>query len=566
MNQRLWRYIQILFINGGLFFSSGSFAQCPPNIGFESGNFAEWECSIGKISNTDGSISLSVSGPVDDRHTIIANNSSNAQILDPYGNFPINCPNGSNYSVRLGNSSTGAQAEQLSYTFTIPANQNNYSIIYNYAVVFQNPKDHEAYQQPKFTANVYDVTTGNYIGCSSFSYTASSNLPGFHLSSFGQDVYYKSWTPVTIKLSGYAGKTIRIEFTTNDCSKGGHFGYAYVDVNEDCASPISGNVNCQNDTMQVLTAPYGFASYRWFNSDFSQVLATNISIIFKPVPPPNTVYAVEVTPFPDQGCTDTVYTTIIASGGVIDLELPQKGLLGCVTSGIDLTSSLVTTGSSPDLKFSYFTDSTLATYASSARFITTSGTYYIKATNVAGCTASKGINLKIYPLPVFSVNTPQTVVRPNSIDLKTTISGPDLSGYTFSYWEDDAATISLPNPQAVTLAGTYYIKTANDGGCSVIKPVTIVVIDPPIVVPNAFSPNGDGVNDVWQIPLLNSYYPGCVVEVFSRAGQKLFHSQGYVTPWDGKYNGNYLPLATYYYVIRLSAGIAPLGGSITIVR
>ncbi|MFX8914776.1 hypothetical protein ABTM95_19250, partial [Acinetobacter baumannii] len=83
-----------------------------------------------------------------------------------------------------------------------------------------------------------------YVDCPSFSFVASGNLPGFQLSNIGSDVYFKPWSPVSIKLVGYAGKTIRLEFTTNDCTKGGHFGYAYLDVNENCTSPIDGNVYC----------------------------------------------------------------------------------------------------------------------------------------------------------------------------------------------------------------------------------------------------------------------------------------------------------------------------------
>ncbi|MFX4906820.1 hypothetical protein ABTB94_20830, partial [Acinetobacter baumannii] len=86
----------------------------------------------------------------------------------------VNCPNGSDYSIKLGNEQTGAQAERVSYEFTIPANQNIFSIIYNYAVVFQNP-NHQNFEQPKFTANVYDVTEGKYVDCPSFSFVASGN-------------------------------------------------------------------------------------------------------------------------------------------------------------------------------------------------------------------------------------------------------------------------------------------------------------------------------------------------------------------------------------------------------
>jgi gliding motility-associated-like protein len=554
------RYKILLLCLGLSFFFMRAKAQCPQNIGFELGNFNYWECSIGSISNADGTISLSSSGPVYGRHTLIS--TVNGQVFnDRYGGFPQLCPNGSGYSIRLGNNGTGRQAEQVSYTFTIPQNQNNYSIIYNYAVVFQNPT-HAIWEQPKFTANVYDVTNGNYIGCSSFSYAASSNLPGFKMSS--DSVFYKDWTPVTIKLSGYAGHTIRLEFTTNDCTRGGHFGYAYVDVNEDCTSPITGNIQCASDTTQRLVAPYGFATYRWFTGDFSRFLDSSISHSFNPLPKQGEKFAVEVTPYPDQGCIDTVYTTIEYTSDTITLKTPASPLLSCVTTGIDLTSANLVSGSSPGLKFDYYTDATQQHFVTAPKFITQSGVYYIKATNSAGCTSLKPVHIEISTAPAFTVTTEKTIVRPLSLDLSTLVSG-NTKGITFTYWKDSLATIPLTDSSSIKRSGTYYIKGTNEGGCEKITKVTVTLSEPPIDAPNAFSPHGDGIHDVWEIPTL-ALYPDCTVEIFNRLGQSIFRSTGYGKPWDGTYKGTLQPVGTYYYVIRPAAELPYVGGSVTIVK
>ncbi|MEN9684774.1 MAG: hypothetical protein RLZZ28_560, partial [Bacteroidota bacterium] len=474
-----------------------SFAQCPPNIGFELGNFDNWECSIGSISQNTGDITLTASRPASNRHTLIQSDVN--QIDDFYGGFPVSCPNGSGYSIQLGNPSTGRQAERVSYTFTIPSDQNNYSIIYNYAVVFQNP-GHADWEQPKFTANVFDVTNGTYIGCSSFSYAASSNLPGFKESTVKDSVFYKDWTPVTIKLSGYAGRTIRLEFTTNDCTRGGHFGYAYIDVNENCSSPISGNIYCLNDASQKLIAPYGFEGYKWFNKDFSKVLGNEITLVLSPVAAPNTVLAVEVTPYPDQGCVDTVYTTIQLI--TEPLTLVTKSLVeACVNPGVNLTVPLITSGSSAGLSLSYFLDSSLTGYLPNPRAVTKNGVYYIKATNTAGCISAKPISVKIYDFPVFTVTDPKAVTRPSTINLQSTIGG-NTTGVVFSFWQDQEATRSVSQPDLIGKTGTYYIKGTNAGGCAVTEAVNIVVNEPVIIPPNAFSPNGDGVHDNWEIPLI----------------------------------------------------------------
>jgi hypothetical protein len=204
--------------------------------------------------------------------------------------FSVVSPNGSNYSVKLGNDSTGAQVDGVSYTFTVPAGQDDYGIVYNYAVVFQNP-DHQDYQQPRFTAKVFDVSANSYITCSSFDFTSSGNLPGFKRVAGGDNfavVYYKPWSAVSIKLLGYAGKTLRLEFSVNDCSLSAHFGYAYFDVLEDCGSLIKGNIICDGPTSTILTAPYGFQEYHWFNADFSKPLGNSNILPVNPLPPPGT--------------------------------------------------------------------------------------------------------------------------------------------------------------------------------------------------------------------------------------------------------------------------------------
>jgi gliding motility-associated-like protein len=141
----------------------------------------------------------------------------------------------------------------------------------------------------------------------------------------------------------------------------------------------------------------------------------------------------------------------------------------------------------------------------------------------------------------------------------------NTNGLVYTYWKDAAATIPLTDPGAIGAAGTYYIKGSNVGGCSVIKSVTVTLSEPTIVAPNAFSPNGDGINDVWNIPLL-SLYNNCSVEIYNRLGQLIYKSTGTYTPWNGKYNGIDQPVDTYYYIIKPDPTLPPVGGSVTIVR
>ncbi|SER74864.1 gliding motility-associated C-terminal domain-containing protein [Pedobacter rhizosphaerae] len=91
--------------------------------------------------------------------------------------------------------------------------------------------------------------------------------------------------------------------------------------------------------------------------------------------------------------------------------------------------------------------------------------------------------------------------------------------------------------------------------------ITIVVKIKPA---NAFSPNGDGVNDLWQIADLKSF-SNCQVSIFNRYGNLVFFSKGYEHPWAGNYQGNTCPPGVYYYVINLD-GQQTLTGSLSIIK
>ncbi len=289
-------------------------AQCPTNIDFETGTFAGWTSYTGNVSAGGGTHSFLLSqsgGPVPDRQTMYTNSTS----LDPYGGFPIRCPNGSGNSIKLGNDMGGGEGEGISYEFTIPANRNEYSIIYHYAVVFQDP-NHLQHQQPRMEAVVTNVTDNATIDCSSFSFFPyGSILPGFFESSVrgddGTPIWCKNWSAVSINLDGLAGKTISLFFKTGDCTFRRHFGYAYIDVNTECSSEYVGAAYCKDDTAINLTAPYGYQDYTWYNNNFTQTIGRGQSLHLDPPPLAGTLVAVELTPYSGYGCLDTLYLRLV---------------------------------------------------------------------------------------------------------------------------------------------------------------------------------------------------------------------------------------------------------------
>jgi len=288
--------------------------SCPANIDFESGTFNNWICYTGYVEAVGGQNAISLfpsGGPAFDYHTMYSASASGA--TDPFGGFPINCPNGSGHSIRLGNDRGGGEAEGIAYEFTIPANENTYTLIYNYAVVFQDP-NHEEYEQPRMEIEITNVTDNSNISCASFAFRPyGTALPGFKLSPTPRTntpVWYKDWTAVSINLDGNAGKTIRLLFKTADCTFRRHFGYAYIDVNSECSGNFTGSAYCPDDTAVNIIAPYGYQSYTWYDNTVTTVLGKDQVLKLSPLPSPGTILAVKLQPYNGYGCPQTLFTKL----------------------------------------------------------------------------------------------------------------------------------------------------------------------------------------------------------------------------------------------------------------
>lgn len=540
---------------------------CPQNIGFEAGLLTKWECYVGTISQTSNGgssvrpayITLNKSAPQINQHTLI----KRSEEKDYYGEFSTNAPNGSDYVIKLGNECTQRGAESISYTMKVPDNVDAYSINFNYAVVFESPP-HDADEQPKFTVRIVEVSSNTSSICGSYDFVASVGLKGFKVSPFrsrnfcddavggsaagtgggfnsNSPVLYKDWSPVLLNLIDYRGKTIRIEFTTNDCSRGGHFGYAYIDFDENCSIPLTGNIICPEiDNLTLKTLP-GFSGYRWYNADNPGLTLSEEDHIFLPtLPAPGSKIAVDLIPFPGLGCTQTLSTTI----GGIEMNIIDP-LPNCTS--VDLTDISLKLGNSSDLTYTYFTDALASNPLSDPKHVLASGTYYIKGLSSSGCSLIKGVQVTISPAPPpIKFKRPLAAVYPSKVDMTTALI-PE-NGIVYSYWLNQAATLSIPDPGGIGKTGIYFIKSITFDGCIAITPFSVQIEIPDYVIPNTFSPNNDGVNDNLTV-LINSKVQLKHFKIFSRWGEVVFITADSNTYWNGSRNNSEAPVGIYYWTI-----------------
>lgn len=440
---------------------------CPDNIGFERGNFTNWECFVGEVDavGTTNVITVTPSAPTPNRHVIYP--AADPSEIDPYGLFPINPPDGSGYALKLGNNVNGAEAERVRYTITVPANAEEASITYRYAVVFQDP-GHLRHQQPRFSAKLLDVETNKYLNCASYEYVADDTIPGFFSSPIDDSVKCKNWASVFINLSAYAGKTLILEFTTADCTLGAHWGYTYVDVG-DCNVSAEIEFEC-NPNIARLSGPPGFRSYRWWDENYTNIIARSRNFTLNPAPPGNTPLHLEVIPSNGAGCSDTLHVTAINISPIADAG-PDKTI--CAGSRTFIGSNTVSGHTYTWTPSDFLTNPNIAMPVVTG---TTTTTYVVAVTKTSnGCIAYDTVTVNVNPKPmaVFDPGENQCM-EGNSFSFTNNSIG--ASQYKWYFGDGDTSLQRTPSHH-YELPGEFAVKLVVTGnnGCqdSLTRDVTV---------------------------------------------------------------------------------------------
>jgi gliding motility-associated-like protein len=191
------------------------------------------------------------------------------------------------------------------------------------------------------------------------------------------------------------------------------------------------------------------------------------------------------------------------------------------------------------------------------------GDYKVIITDSNNCRADSVITITQPDslLVTFETVRPFCTDMPDG-EIRLTVMGGTGPGYTY-LWSDNSTDKDLTNVPG----GLYSVRVTDMNNCYVeksfvLEPVNSVCLD----IPNAISPNGDLINDVWNIGM-KELYPQMEIKIFNRWGEIVWKSdKGYPRPWDGRSNGSILPVDSYHYIIDLNNGSKPFIGHITIVK
>lgn len=189
--------------------------------------------------------------------------------------------------------------------------------------------------------------------------------------------------------------------------------------------------------------------------------------------------------------------------------------------------------------------------------------YTVKVSNSYGCFATKTVKVNVLKTAVANAGTNKVIFEGQSVQLNATQKYGNLFSWT--------PTTGLSDPNVLDPVAsphddiTYTLHVTSTANCGIDSSSVFVKVYKKITIPNTFSPNGDNVNDYWDIDALITY-PGSLMLVFDRYGQQVYRSIGYSKPWNGKYNGRLLPAGTYYYVLDLKNNTPKISGWVQIVR
>ncbi|WP_190277284.1 DUF7948 domain-containing protein [Taibaiella lutea] len=188
--------------------------------------------------------------------------------------------------------------------------------------------------------------------------------------------------------------------------------------------------------------------------------------------------------------------------------------------------------------------------------------YIVTITDDMLCKTDRTVNIHMAPPPTIFAGLDHDIKRGESAQINANAIG------TF-YWMPAGAIIPgnilnpVVTPQVTT---TYYLYVTSPTGCSAMDSVTVNVTN--ALLPNAFSPNGDGTNDIFKLAIQDERVHLKDFSVYNRFGQRVFFTKDINEGWDGYYNNKIADLGVYFYYVNYIIGEKTynLKGDVTLIR
>ena len=264
-------------------------------------------------------------------------------------------------------------------------------------------------------------------------------------------------------------------------------------------------------------------------------------------------------------CTTEIASVIIPVIGTVEIIVPEN-ISWCFTEDLQLIEPISAVAESLEWTSPPSTD--VLSTTSSVFFQEEPGVYELVLTGSDGpCVVTSIIEVTIYETPLADAGEDQEAELGDEVILGGNPTTEDLNTVVWTPSELlDESSLFNPSYLVENSIQNFVLTVTSPEGC-INEDSTQVILYPEVDIHSGFTPNSDNINDFWVIGNLQNY-PSIEVWIYNRWGEELFYSQGYNQPWDGTYNGNNLPIGTYYYVIDFNKPGFELttDGPVTILR
>ncbi|MBR5971212.1 MAG: T9SS type B sorting domain-containing protein [Paludibacteraceae bacterium] len=175
------------------------------------------------------------------------------------------------------------------------------------------------------------------------------------------------------------------------------------------------------------------------------------------------------------------------------------------------------------------------------------------------CTATDEYELQVTSLPVI------TSVDSVGIRDREIVMEPGKGTGTFYYWVDTESSKATDNLVYNLTFAKHVAFVRDENGCQTSYPFEVLA--PPVIIPEFFTPNGDGVNDTWVVEVLREVYTDAKVQIYDRFGKLMTEYLGGESEgWDGLYKGVPMPSTDYWYLIDIEEIDRQYSGHFTLIR
>jgi len=265
-----------------------------------------------------------------------------------------------------------------------------------------------------------------------------------------------------------------------------------------------------------------------------------------------------VTAKDQYGCTNTASTTVIV--------LPKPMMVVFPVSASFCTGDSVLLTATGGISYVWTPAAGLTNPASASTYAkpTTTNTYTVTATGANACSSAVDIKINVFKKPVVWAGNDIVLINGQSAVINAVLDTTNVNYFwtPVDFLNDPLIIRPTTSPNRDI---AYTLHAVSGLGCGTATDTVLVKVYNDLYIPNAFTPDGNGNNDRWEIKALAAY-PLAKVFVYNRLGELVFASNGVTDYWDGTYKGKKAAAGAYVYVIDLKNGSPVIKGEVLIVR